>query len=239
MEIVHKEVLGRIDKQDSKLGWRFLDKFIQLPLVMPRLSERQKDAYLASLFGADLTVDQTNAEQPIAAEANRIRAELASGELGPDEAAQLVGELNLDPLAFQSRDVREAAEDVIALGARDFSDADPEIVSALRRRLPYLSDNPRTIKRTVNLYRFYRFIAWAREASSPDLEAAAPELIASWAVVAARWPQVVHWLQVHGRRDENPEVALRQFWQDDEPELCAFIDSEKLDLNRALSCGLW
>jgi hypothetical protein len=245
METVHRQAFGEDEgeKDDLRgnLGWRFLDKFIQLSLVMPRLSERQQAAYLSSLIGSH---DETRAaihegDRDVLADAESIRRELASGELKAEEAAKRVGQL-ADSRSPLDAEVRKIAEDVITLGARDFSDSDPEAVDALRRRLPHLSDNPRTIKRAVNLYRFYRFIAWARHASSSDLNAADPELIASWTVLAARWPQVVHWLQAEGRRNDDPSALLRENWGEDEPALSAFLrHEEQLDLNRAMECGLW
>lgn len=243
METVHRQALGEDGggKDDLKgnLGWRFLDKFIQLSFVMPRLSNRQREAYLASLVGtANRAEDENGAEQALDI-AQRVRHDLATGRIETEQAAREVGAL-AEESTIQSAAVRQVAAEVISLGARDFSDADPEAIEPLRRRLDYLSDNPRTIKRAVNLYRFYRFIAWARQASAPDLDAADPDLIASWTVIAARWPQVVHWLQAEGRGSPELERRLRGTWEEDEPELCAFLSEEtEFDLGEAMACGLW
>jgi|GEM_PF-5182520 len=246
METVHRQALGQDEgaKDDLKgnLGWRFLDKFIQLSFVMPRLSEQQQAAYLSSLIGSDNgpRVEIYEGDRDLREEAESIRRRLASGQLKAEDAAKQVGQLGADPGGPDAAEVRKIAEDVIALGARDFSDSDPEAVNALRRRLSHLSDNPRTIKRAVNLYRFYRFVAWAREASSSDLEAADPELIAGWTVLAARWPQVVHWLQAEGRRADDPAELLKTTWEKDEPALSTFLEQEEqLDLKQAMKCGLW
>jgi hypothetical protein len=51
----------------------------------------------------------------------------------------------------------------------------------------------------VNLYRFHRFAAFARQASTLPLEAATPEQIGRWIVAIIRWPDFVRWLQT--RRD--------------------------------------
>ncbi|HEX5608875.1 MAG TPA: P-loop NTPase fold protein [Solirubrobacterales bacterium] len=243
METVHRQALGEDqgDKDDLKgnLGWRFLDKFIQLSFVMPRLSKRQQGLYLASLIEAP---DGAGADRETGGSmhfAERVRRNLAAGRIGVEQAAKEVGGLT-EETTSQRLAVQQIAEDVIALGARDFSDSDPEANESLRRRLEYLSDNPRTIKRAVNLYRFYRFIAWAREASASKLEVADPDLIASWTVIAARWPQVVHWLQTEGRDSPDPEGLLRKKWVEDEPDLGKFLTAERnLDLKEAMDCGLW
>jgi hypothetical protein len=242
METVHGQALGADagKKSDVKknLGWRFLDKFIQLSFVMPRLSEGQAEAYLASLIGTpDGAAEGSGVELMDAAQ--DVRRDLAAGRIDAEQAAEKIGGLAEEATSSQPA-IRWIAEDVIALGARDFSDGDPEASESLRRRLVYLSDNPRTIKRAVNLYRFYRFIAWARQASAADLDAADPDLIASWTVIAARWPQVVHWLQAEARDSSDPEQLLRRTWEEDEPELCKFLAQEaNFDLGKAKVCGLW
>lgn len=243
METVHRQALGEgaaaKDDREGNLGWRFLDKFIQLSFVVPRLSPGQREIYLASLIGrSDGAANEREAEE-LMDEARRVRRELVEGKIDAEQAAGQVGELAREAVPERPA-VRQIAEDVIALGARDFSDDDPDAAAALRRRIHHLSDNPRTIKRAVNLYRFYRFISWARQASAPDLSAADPDLIASWTVIAARWPQVVHRLQTEGRGSSDPELLLREIGKKEEPDLCKFLDAEpELDLNWAKVCGLW
>lgn len=242
MEIVHKDVIEKLVDRRSELGWRFMDKFVQLSFVMPRLTERQREAYLTSLIGGD-GLPTSPAEEGTGddlIDGYRIRSELSAGNISPDDAMRRVSSLVLDPETEFQEDWREVAEDVIAIGARSFSDADAVSVEALRRQIPHLSDNPRTIKRAVNLFRFYQFTAWAREGSPLSLDAADPDLIARWIVIAVRWPQVVRWLQVNGEQSDDPEALLRDAWQEKEPELCAFLGGEhRLDLSHAMTCGLW
>lgn len=87
------------------------------------------------------------------------------------------------------------------MGANAFSDSDPEVIHALADQIQHLSDNPRTIKRAVNLYRFHRFTAFARQASTVSLAVATPEQIGRWIVVVIRWPHFVRWLQT--QREES------------------------------------
>lgn len=238
MEVVHKDVIERLGDRRGELGWRFMDKFVQLPFVMPRLSDRQRRAYLTSLL-------ESPPEEGSAAEAmesaNAIRAELNNGSLAPPEAAKRVGEIAPELAAANPQAWRELAEEAIAAGAHGFSDHDPEIVEALRSQMVYLSDNPRTIKRAVNLYRFHRFTAWARDASALGLEGADPDLIARWSVVLVRWPHFVRWLQTHADDGEGPADGVDAAFPD-EQDLRDFLatgaDGE-LDLSRAAACGLW
>jgi hypothetical protein len=90
---------------------------------------------------------------------------------------------------------QDLVEAVIEEGARQFSDDDPRIEAAFLKRLSFLSDNPRTIKRAINLYRFQQFTSWAREAAGSGSAVADPDLIAQWSIFAVRWPEVIRWLQ--------------------------------------------
>ena len=140
-------------------------------------------------------------------------------------------------------------------------------MDALAGHLQYLSDNPRTIKRAVNLYRFHRFTAFARQASTLPLDVANPEQIGRWVVVIIRWPLLVRWLQTQ-REDDAPDgddptgrllklaadaATAQEFakslgdhgidasWVDD-AELWEFLHAEtspELSIDLAASRGLW
>ncbi|HZV74841.1 MAG TPA: P-loop NTPase fold protein [Conexibacter sp.] len=261
MEVVHRDVIERLHDRHGELGWRFMDKFVQLPFVMPRLSPEQRKEFV----GALLVAKDDNAERRTAAQqaASEITKELESGTIAPAEAAARVGDLDVKLAAAAPDAVRKAAEAAIAAGAQAFGDADEEMTEALHDQMSFLSDNPRTIKRAVNLYRFYRFTAWARQASPLGLEGADPQLIARWVVVAVRWPSFVRWLQANAGDDSSVTVidglvsqareanshsewraALErggeQPWHT-EPELWLFLRNAAppLDLARAEACGLW
>ena len=91
---------------------------------------------------------------------------------------------------------REFAERAIALGARQFSDDDPEVQEQFTHYSPYL-DTPRILKRFANLYRFYRFTQWSRELQG--FQTATPSELGSWLVTMLRWPQIVRWIQWPGK----------------------------------------
>ncbi|HKO38123.1 MAG TPA: P-loop NTPase fold protein [Solirubrobacterales bacterium] len=246
METVHRAAIGEgegeSDDAKGHLGWRFLEKFIQLSFVMPRISDEQRAAYLATLLGVkpDWGEGLGSPAEGVSALAAEVLQQVITQDLDPAQASNELGEMRAAAPASESKVVRQVAEAVIAQGAKDFRDTDPETIKALEDQLPHLSDNPRTIKRAVNLYRFYHFISWARDASAPDLESADTELIADWTVIAARWPQAVHWLQVNGRGVEDPQAELLRALEGYEPELVRFLEQKSdLDLKQAMSCGLW
>lgn len=188
MEVVHADLLAHMGSRRGELGWRFMDKFVQLPFVLPRLSTDQRSTFLNRLIGPP-SKGHPNAQVPLA----DLREEVA--ELQPDASLKQIGALaaQLDPEG--QAEALDIARSAIARGAREFRDSDPKMLAALDAQLAFLSDNPRTIKRAVNLYRFYRFMAWAREASPLGLAAATPDQIARWIVPIVRWPDFVRWVQ--------------------------------------------
>jgi hypothetical protein len=191
MEVVHASIIERLADRRGELGWRFLDKFVQLPFVLPRLQSYQRETFLRGLFSS------IEAEQPgdALAEADRLELELENETLSVDEMTERVADLTPRLAEVAPDRARALGEQAVSVGAQAFSDDAPEVAEALARQISYLSDNPRTIKRAVNLYRFHRFTAFARRVSPLPLEVATPEQIGRWVVVIVRWPQFVRWLQ--------------------------------------------
>ena len=191
MEVVHAEIIEKLDKRSGELGWRFLDKFVQLPFVMPRLHPDQREGYLRGLFA----VPSREEVPELVAQANALASQASDGALPADEFAERVADLRPRLAAVEPEIARALGEQAVEQGARDFSDDDPEVVVALASQMRYLSDNPRTIKRAVNLYRFHHFAAFARRVSTLPVNSATPAQIGRWIVVIIRWPQFVRWLQ--------------------------------------------
>ncbi len=199
MEVLHADIIDKLADRRGELGWRFMDKFVQLPFVMPRLHPEQCEGYLRGLFATP-----RKQAREVQIEADRLQSEVRERQVPVDELARRVGELAPRLAAVDPDRARALGEDVVAAGASQFSDNDPQVTRALADQLRYLSDNPRTIKRAVNLFRFHRFAAFARQASTLPLEVATPEQIGRWIVVIIRWPHFVRWLQAQRDQGASP-----------------------------------
>jgi hypothetical protein len=263
MEVVHAEIIDKLGDRRGELGWRFMDKFVQLPFVLPRLHPDQREAYLRGLF----SIAREEEAAAVVAEAARLESDVQDPAVPVDELARRVGDLAPRLAVVDPDRARVLGEEVVAAGARAFSDSDPEVIQALADQIRYLSDNPRTIKRAVNLYRFHRFAAFARQASTLPLEVATPAQIGRWVVVIIRWPNFVRWLQAQGDQGgsagqdpaarvlalageiDTPEAftealagaGIEASWIDDE-ELWQFLRAETppdLKLDLAAPRGLW
>ncbi len=81
-----------------------------------------------------------------------------AARLPPIEAAGRLGALDPVLAARAATSVRaRSPNEAISEGAEQFSDRSEEVTEELLRQVRFLSDNPRTIKRAINLYRFYSF----------------------------------------------------------------------------------
>ncbi|HLN65272.1 MAG TPA: P-loop NTPase fold protein, partial [Symbiobacteriaceae bacterium] len=172
LEVAHKEIVARLPEGagDTPLGWRFMDKFVQLPFLLPPPDARDCETYLQSLFEAEAA----------AAAAARPAAD-GAGRGGPDGGgAAAAPELTFAEKAAFRRE------------AEAFSDRDPAIRQQIIAAALQFSDNPRELKRFVNLLRFYWYLRAARVAR--DLPAPSDEQLARWATLTLRWPQAARWV---------------------------------------------
>ena len=182
-------------------GWQFLDKVVQLPLSLPKLDSAQVDHYIGSLLssaGKTLPLDERLVEsvrermRDQAPDVTHIRAVAL-------EAQESVTGLKQQP-GLLARETELAAQDVFADWFRDEA---PVVQETVRTSAPLLSNNPRAIKRFMNLLRFYSFIAAAlalREEAEPDLQQAG-----KLAILTIRWP---HLLTEFAKREHREETVL-------------------------------
>jgi Cdc6-like AAA superfamily ATPase len=268
VEVAYKDLVKGLGSQPhggrSSLGWRFLEKIVQLPLSLPLpVGSAGIDRYLDSLLGpARPEPDDGVGEQARraggdgstgaagaagdsrvdATEDSRISAggdqsSPSDGAAGPDrgtgvpvagedlrmdlvrriEDAIRSGTPTAETLAQAARDAQaqivgdvpdgvllpEALEAANRVFVELYSDADSR--DAIVDALPKLdSANPREIKRFINLFRFYTFVAQQdrlRGVPAPD----SPE-IAKLAVLAIRWPHLLNALGARLAIDGAPSA---------------------------------
>lgn len=196
MEVSHarlSEKLKRTTRRYGSLGWYFMEKMVQLPFVIPTISDQQRSEYLKNLFQQPPQEEEADPEQIREIE-NRLE-ELLEKEPADQFVRKFAEEAgNLGKLETSKR--IEIQERAIKKGAEAFSDTDQEVHTHLKRYAPHLPKKPRAIKRFVNLYRFYRMSQWARQLQS--LPSATPAALGRWIVIMLRWPQLVRWIQWEG-----------------------------------------
>ncbi len=181
---------GRADPADE-LGWRFLEKVIQLPLTLPVMEVARRDAFYASFFDSGPTGTDTGQpetpEQPPNEEAIRAAQEQLA-DVPLTQVASAASEIA--PGAVGREAARRAVRDSLTAQT-------PEVKAALAVGMRHLDANPREIKRFVNLFRFLVMINHERGDQGLN-RAGALGCLAKIAVINLRWPGLIGRLADHG-----------------------------------------
>ncbi|MEV0584700.1 P-loop NTPase fold protein [Nonomuraea sp. NPDC050310] len=225
MVAAHVQVAYRQLLTES-IGWRFLEKIVQLPLSVPLLDDEERlPAYVRALLGVPeepldapalapppraavpaqvargkLAAGRTVADPGIVEELERLIREQRPSVDGLDEAAERAQA----SLGFAGRNGR-LTEPARVAADRVFADLyrDENACRAIEAALPALGlRNPREVKRYLNVFRFYSFVTY-RRAQSGRPRASDAE-VAKLAALTIRWPHLLSTLT----RESHPGATL-------------------------------
>ena len=177
VEAAYGNLAQRLEQHGDtfELGWRFLEKIVQLPLTLPALEPERAAGFAESLFGHGMAPAAVEAPSEAAVQAadEALRGEVLSGAVR--QAAAVSGD---DAAAVEA--VRRTVE-------RRLTIDDPEVREAIAYGARFLETNPREIKRFVNVFRFLVMIHTERVIGGLAT-AATLEQIAKLALLSTRWP---------------------------------------------------
>jgi len=186
IEAAYSDLVSKLDQTSTgrasalpSLGWRFLEKIVQLPLALPAMEPRTSTAFIASLFPAEIAQVSFAPAAPAGGDDAGARAALRTATLS--EAVDIGGVVRPDTAAGQ--DVRLAVE-------RRLTADDPEVRQVIEYASGLLNRNPREIKRFVNLFRFYTMIYAERKLANLPAPGSLHE-VAKIAVLGIRWPSLL------------------------------------------------
>jgi hypothetical protein len=224
VEVTYKELVAALREGHAPagewitLGWRFLEKIVQLPLSLPKTQPAgEVTRYVRSLLDMDgrpAIPRQPSPTQP-APVADTTGGPVASPAPAPQPAvtvdlalvrriaeALVVRGPTVTTLPDLAREVQaelrpDAGEEpllpeTVRAVERVFGDlySDADAADAMEAALPALaSANPREIKRYINLFRFYTFIVQRQRLQG--VPAPSGDSIAKLAALAIRWPHLL------------------------------------------------
>ena len=182
LETSHADVLEHLPKYERAipLGWRFMDKFIQLPFTIPPSDEISLRKFVADLGGAPAGPRPAR-PAPRTARAARpasVRAQASTGSSRGDVGTQR----SSDADAAQAKSLQA-----------DFVES-RDVGRIISRLADYTAGNPREIKRMANLARFYLQLRNVRRDRDPAWNAPDLDQYARWIALATRWPDMLRWL---------------------------------------------
>jgi hypothetical protein len=179
VEAAYGNLAQRLEQHGDvfELGWRFLEKIVQLPLTLPALEPERAAGFAESLFAHGMApappVDVPS-ETPLEAENEQLRRNRPLSRA-------------VRQAATVSEDDAAAVEEVRRTVERRLTIDDPEVREAIAYGARFLETNPREIKRFVNVFRFLVMIHTERVIGGLAT-AATLEQIAKLALLSTRWP---------------------------------------------------
>lgn len=191
VEIKYQDLFSRIREENSGLlspGHVFLEKFIQIPFKLPRPT--RDDVYQL----VDSIAHRTDLSQP-STHSNPVDVQKARTEIdGTQETGQ-------EGNAVEPSDEIGGSED------EDIASHDrQDVYEAIRHGSELLPLNPRQVKRFINIFRLWLYIANQRgllELTSEENEATGrltPKNLAVWLAWSLRWPEILPYLEDEGTR---------------------------------------
>jgi KAP family P-loop domain len=189
------ETSGR-PAQAPGLGWRFLEKIVQLPLALPAMEPTTTTAFFESLFPTQTTPTLVPSAAPADSNPSAVEETLRTASLS--EAVGIAGDVPPDTAI--KRELRRVIE-------RRLTADDPEMQAVIGYASKCLRRNPREIKRFVNLFRFYIMIYTERKLAKLPAPASLHE-VAKLAVLGIRWPSLLSTLALPAGDDERTIYEL-------------------------------
>ena len=206
VEAAYGDLLTKIEETRTAkgeaidLGWKFLEKFVQLPLTLPNMQAERKHVFFESLFDAEPDTDPSTEPAPgetaIAAAGER----LASASL--EEAVELAGEFSKDDQGAPRAAEKEAVRRIVEA---QLSRENEDVQAVISYAAGFLEPNPREIKRFVNVFRFFVMIQTERNLAGLEPQASLSDL-AKLAVLGIRWPSLLTALAQPVGDAEGPSV---------------------------------
>ena len=214
-EVAHKEMVVDMDGGGQSMGMRFVEKTVQMSVVLPPVPEELRERYSM----AQVRDREDDAQEVVE---DIVQASIASITQGAStlEAInqvnqrieeQIADHENADTLRFQ---IRNQANRDLLLSPRISGDIEKEIEHMLDPIAHLLPANPRQIKRTINALTLYQSIALYLgylEGDNKTLKNKWQQL-ARWVCLKTEWPQAAVALS------ENPGLA-NQIQNNEEKEL--------------------
>jgi hypothetical protein len=206
--MAHNDVIAKLPRyaKSSSIGWRFMDKFVQLPFVIPPPVPEDLARYVESLLsqgGAHIDVSMQVRD-------NAARAVEAGGHASASPEQVVAQISNQQPLAPGQEETLKREVRIIQgmnESIKEFTDQDKGIRDAISQHANRYFNNPRDTKRFVNLFRFYYFLRAARDARGQLVPSI--DQLCRWIAFSLRWPEVGRWLRTHPiPQDDSGESAL-------------------------------
>jgi hypothetical protein len=234
LEVANNDVIEKAQKlglldRTAPVGWRFMEKIVQLPIVIPPPTDTDRRGYVHSLTGSfgknggdKVTVATSPAPAPAPAAAPIVRPERHGKEeeakvqsyrrkigtvKSSAEAAQKAAAVAKDAPVEERWAALEAGNRVYE---QALTEGDPVMAEFANRLSPLVDGNPRQIKRYVNVFRFYSALRYrlGPGAMVPRDNLPTGDVLAKFVELSIRWPHAVDCLRVRVDGGKGTKISL-------------------------------
>jgi len=168
LEEAHSKVIAKLPRhaKHTPIGWRFMDKFVQLPVIIPPPEVKDRDYYLENLIGANSIKDSSDTS-----DLDTKRKEYEQ------EAKEILRRAQEKTKNYTDND--ETIKKFIRKAGGYFSTNPREI-----KRFVNL----------FRFYYFLRTLREERQKQNPKIKIPTNEQIANWIILTLKWPSALRWI---------------------------------------------
>jgi hypothetical protein len=194
-DMIGGETLSTVYRRS--FGWRFMEKFVQLPFVIPHLEPSRIQAFaMAHLRSGKRAVEQSEATSKLIEKVQQAPSAIAVGAVIAALPENMPEEARIE--------VQKAASSKVADLMKNNDDEEMQRIAAIA--VTDLELNPRTIVRYFCLVRVLRNVQLASgRSTNPDEDR---KLVLRAAHLLMNWPQFVQWL-----RNESEILTAAGEWK--------------------------
>lgn len=218
LEVAHSRVIDKLFElnpgaKGTPIGWRFMDKFVQLPFIIPPVENEDLENYTKSLLSQNRKKDMI--ENDVIEAAIKEVPEKADKKKIDEWLLEFTQNRNFSD--NQKQKLRQYIEQqntfrYMDLKIKSYSDQSPELLQMVLEMGPEFSRNPRDLKRFFNMNRFLFFLKSAREGKgrlSPS-----HKQLQRWILLSLKWPGIVWWLRSSygNNKDETQKEVSATFY---------------------------
>lgn len=203
LEEAHKQVIQNLPKysRQTAVGWRFMDKFVQLPFIIPPIGVDSVKSFANHLAATENLMAAKAQTQAAQEDHESLTAQVEGGDAyssseshtNPEDTSQPdIAALEIEKLKQEKSETaqkRKFIDEQAALLNQDTR----EIEALLETAYMSFSKNPRELKRLVNVYRFYMNLRIARIANGEHVPTQMQTR--DWVILMLAWPEAYRWLR--------------------------------------------
>jgi hypothetical protein len=179
LEAAHSQTISKLPEYSKHIpvGWRFMDKFIQLPILLPPIRELGMRKYVRSIMNQNIPE--------------------SGKDVNNSDDTKSKNQGTVDETQRTTTDRESSTVET------NTSYDDPELINMISKAAAEFSVNPRDIKRFINLLRYYYLVRKRMIEKYPNQNFPTMDQLRRWILLLLRWPQIVRWLYLYEvRRDE-------------------------------------